>query len=643
MNNEVDVNAVAADVSTQLVKDACSAAFSKVNNLAKSTYRRIFPKFEEHLLDMHKQISIVKIITSQDTPVDFEKVYTPSNFKQGKRIVPEIELVSSILSGKRCILTGNGGAGKTFAMKNMWLEVFRKGSGQVPILVELRKLNSLSTYDIMNFIRLNSFGRAEFDEVTFKHFCEQGAFTFLLDGFDEVSKEKRGDLEKQILELSRRYEKCGLIVSGRPDERFGAWTEFYIYKSEPFGYDQFRELISKVPFDTLTKKAFQRVATQDFFDSHESFLSNPLLSLMMLLTFRDNAEIPSRLSTFYERCFSTLYAQHDALKESFSRKKSLDQLHFKRLFSAFSLITYLGSKPSLNGSELIQTIERAKVITNIDVGIDDAKHDILESVNLLIKEGDSYYYIHRSFQEFFAANCVVSVLSSKQGEMISKFAKRTNDSTLRLTYELHQKLVEDEVVIPRYKRMKEDGNLPQKISKVSPFNAISCSGLSLRIRLKTYTRKGQSGFRYGLYGFLPSWNDDYEILVPTVQAIVDRSGDIQGLQSILIDQMLVKFIRSQGINEIHGEGLDVEGGDILSVVISFAQDSISISVGAEEGGSDIELSGDVEATIRDIVEKSSLDMERKLVEVNKSIVRTCESIMMAQCEHETILDGLGEI
>lgn len=643
MSDQIDLNAVAADVSVKLVQDACREVFSRMNGLAKSTYKKLFPGFEEHLLGIREQISVVKIITSQDIPVKFTQVYTSSKFKCGEEIYEECELIDAMLSGKRCVLMGNGGAGKTFMMKNIWLEVFRRNVGEVPILVELRKLNSLSTYDIVSFIRLNFFGKTEFDDATFKHFCEQGVFTFLLDGFDEVTKEKREDLEKQILELSRRFPKCGMIVSGRHDERFKAWKEFYIFRSEPFGYDQFRDLISKVPFDHGTKKAFLKVASAEFFEKHNSFLSNPLLSLMMLLTYRDNAEIPSRLSTFYERCFSTLYAQHDALKESFSREKSLDQLRFKKLFSAFSLITYLDSKPNLNESDFIQAIEKAKGVADINVGVDDARHDILESVNLLIKEADNYYYIHRSFQEFFAANCVVSVLSTKQGEMISRFAKRNHDATIALTYELHQKLVEDEVIVPRYQVLKKNGNLPQKISRSYKYNAISASGFSVHVVLKRFQKHGDPKIRYAFIGCKPSWDDDYEVLVSTMVAVMkDRTfSSLTGMAVVSVLIPLVhKFDSDLGGDVFDHEAIDFIDEGIFSFDISYSADSIIVTSADGRDAEDTQESDWLEGLIKEEIENISLGIEKKLLDVNKLVVKGCESILIAQDKHKNILDDL---
>lgn len=641
MTNELDMNVVAAEVSVQLIKDTMNATFQKISKAAKFVYDVHFTDFEEHMLAVYQRIATVKIITSRDQPVNFSSVYTSSGFTCGETKFSDDKLIEVLISGKRCVLSGNGGAGKTFMMRNIWLEIFKKKQKKVPILVELRKLNSLSTYDVASFIRANSFGNINFDESTFQHFCEQGAFIFLLDGFDEVVKEKREDLERQILALSRKFTECGLIVSGRPDDRFDAWSDFYTFKAEPFDYNQFRVLINKVPFDDETKGAFLKVATEGFFNEHQSFLSNPLLSLMMLLTFRDNAEIPTRLSTFYENCFNTLYTQHDALKESFNRKKSLDQLRFKRLFAAFSLVTYLATRPSLDAAEYIAAIERAKGIAGIDLGVDEISHDFLESVNLLVKEGSTYSYIHRSFQEFFAAYCVSGVISSnEQGDVLTKFAKRSYDNTLRLTYEMHPKLVENTLIIPRYETFKLENRLPRKTQKSLPFNAAARAGLSITVVFRTSAQKTDNKASVFISGFRIDWREDYEILSAAVKVLRARAQQYtRSLFDNILDVTVMGIMREVSSELLDNDPVDLDFEEHMSIKILFDPDSANVSI---EG----DLNDD-SAHVNDVLEKcknyfvlNCHKIEKAIIYNNKSIVELSESILSVRGKYKSIL---GEI
>lgn len=505
--------------------------------------------------------------------------------------------------------------------------------------MELRKLNSLSSYDVVSFIRASAFGNTEFDEATFAHFCSQGAFVFILDGFDEVIREKREELESQILALSKKFPSCGLVVSGRPDSRFDAWGEFSTFKAAPFGYDQFRSLIGKVPFDSETKRAFLKIATESFFAEHESFLSNPLLSLMMLLTFRDNAEIPGRLSTFYENCFATLYAQHDALKESFNRKKTLDQLRFKRLFSAFSLVSYLASKPSFDGAEFISTIEKAVSITGIAESVENISHDFLESVNLLVKEGQTYYFIHRSFQEFFAAYCVCNVISARQqGDVLTKFAKRRFDSSLRLTYELHPRLVEDSLLMPLYRELNKASRLPRKAARGARFNAVNRTGLALTIGFvfRRVPPGSPSAGRSMSYRF--KWDEQYEVLSNAVSVIGSSpNGERQRLLGGSLDMIVIDAMHTK-IFSVPTSILDQPDDLRVEVELSFTADDIEIEMSAD---SNFEAYlEEIGPSLRDYLLSCAVNIERRIVENNKYIVQCADLMLSNRGPYD---DVLGEV
>ncbi|MCL4068988.1 NACHT domain-containing protein [Pseudomonas sp. GX19020] len=638
--SEIDINAIAADASVRLVKDACASALNGASDVLRSLRARFFTDFEDHILSIHENLSKVKIITGGDRPINFTSIYTPSNFTCAGTSYKDDDVMASVVAGKRCVLSGHGGAGKSFMMRHVWLEVVKRKSGKVPVLVELRRLNSLSSYDMTSFIRAAIFGSLDLDETVFRKFCEKGLFVFLFDGFDEVSRSKREELEAQILLMSRSFPKCGFVVSGRPDDRFSAWVEFYVFKADPFDYDQFKQLIDKVPFEQASKKAFQKIANERFFIKHKSFLSNPLLSLMMLLTFRDNAEIPTRLSSFYENCFSTLYGRHDALKEAFSRQKSLDQLRFKRVFSAFSLLTYLEIKPSLNGDEFISSIEKSKSIANISVSVEDIRHDLLESVNLIVKEGDTYSYIHRSFQEYFAAHCVVNVLTSGQAEIIDKFARRSGDQTLRLTHELHPMLVEDQLIIPLFRKLKSAGNLPRRSIKTSKFNAAYRAGLNFKILVRYSKGRRKGEINHYVYGFGVDWVSGYDVLSrAALVAKYDTDVKVGTLHRDLIDDVVMKMINAMNpdpsISSKDLSSLD----ESMNISVNFTPDSFVVSPSDDSDNEVISEKRHAELIkkCRSAVQAIAADLDDFLTRNNKEIFASCEGILRGRDEHNRIL------
>ena len=123
---------------------------------------------------------------------------------------------------------------------------------------------------------------------------------------------------------------------------------------------------------------------------------------MMMMTFRENMNIPKRMSNFYDQAFNTLYQWHDATK-AYNRAKFLDIDEFQRSFALFCMISYHQQKYEFTRSEIIDFINKSNKICAISVNAEDALADYEEAVNLIRQDGLVYVFIHRSFQEYFCA------------------------------------------------------------------------------------------------------------------------------------------------------------------------------------------------------------------------------------------------
>lgn len=483
----IDPNTVMAGVGTALIKDFFVSIRSRLNERFLRSYEKLFPGFEKHLIEVHNRVSIAKVICAQDSPVDFRRLYVSSDLRQGRTEISEDALLARMLEGERIVVNSQGGSGKTFLLRSFWLRLFDYERVKIPIFVELRGLNRFSDIDLEVFIRATAFQYEPMSVDAFRSFCEEGVFCFLFDGFDEVEYRHRDALESQILEISRRYADCALIVTSRPAERFSSWLEFRSYSCLPFTFQKFKELIEKAPFDSKARKNFLKLADSNFFEKHEDFLSNPLLALMMLMTFRDHAEIPNRLATFYENCFLTLYSKHDALKEQFSRNKKLDQNEFRRLFACFCFLSYLRSKQDFTVDEMYFFIEKAAAHTQCSLSIEEILHEFLETINLVYQEGMKYWFVHRSFQEYFAAYYATKVLIKDNGRVFDVFAKRHGDATLLLSYQLHPDLVTKDFLLPsidefraRFEPFLGKARLPRYA--LTSFLGFECRSVLLRER-----------------------------------------------------------------------------------------------------------------------------------------------------------------
>lgn len=129
---------------------------------------------------------------------------------------------------------------------------------------------------------------------------------------------------------------------------------------------------------------------------------------IMLEVYRKNARVPQKQPDFYMYAFSVLYQQHDARKDVFRREilSKLEFLDFQNLFAYLSYHSYFGiNSDEFTQQELLTIIRNAKEDKIIDDPVDEDKflRDLIDSVCVLTQDDIKYRFIHRSFQQFYAA------------------------------------------------------------------------------------------------------------------------------------------------------------------------------------------------------------------------------------------------
>ncbi|AHM03646.1 hypothetical protein roselon_01256 [Roseibacterium elongatum DSM 19469] len=457
---EQETKEIAAQAAAQLIKDGLGAIFDSLNDKLSLGRAQFIEGFERYCSHMYAKNTQIRTLHSKNAPVSLFDIYVESSFEVGedffdKERFSEKELVTNFVNGQRVIVKGNGGSGKTVFLKHLWVSLLKQKKEKIPVFVELRRLNDLQTINVKSFCRSELQAESVLTNGVFEKLCERGRFSFIFDGFDEVVRDKRRIVERQIIELADSYRDCSFLVSGREDDRFSSWSDFEVYTVAPLSIEEVRELIEKIRFDTKVKKKFLEALDEDFYQQHKSFLSSPLLAVMMLMTFNENATIPSKLTGFYDSAFQTLLTWHDATKDSFQRDRALSVDEFRVVFSTFALLSYYDSVLEFNDSELRKYIGKALRYHKFLAEIEDVRLDFCESVNLLQRDGLKYVFVHRSFQEYFAAECAMHVVSGKAEKFLDVFSKRLRDNVFLMCFELHPELTFDAYFEPRVSRFHE--------------------------------------------------------------------------------------------------------------------------------------------------------------------------------------------
>jgi hypothetical protein len=396
--------------------------------------------YSAYLAETNERVSMVKTFANPARPVSLFDHFVTTELKHDKKgkAINQDDLIDKLKNPARVVVSATAGYGKSMLMRFMALSLYENPQGRIPIFIELRDLNRVTSPNLITYINAVYKTTNQIGVEAFRQGLQIGAFLLILDGFDEVNHELRKLIEDQILDVARMYPKTSIVVSGRPDDKFLSWRTFEVFKVEPMSKTRVIELINKLEYDRGTKKRFVSKIKSGLFETHQSFLSTPLLAILMLLTFEENANIPDKMHLFYAKAFETLFHKHDAMKEQYERqrKSSLQIDEFEKVFSIFCLNTYVLEKLEFTEVELIKFIRDALTYAQREANPADVLFDLDQAVCLIQKEGTSYFFVHRSFQEYFTAVFLASCPEEVRDEFIERVAARYWDNVLPMLFDM---------------------------------------------------------------------------------------------------------------------------------------------------------------------------------------------------------------
>lgn len=462
--------------TTALFKAATERAERVIKGPAKARLIKALASLQGYssfLNETRERVSTFKTFADPTKPVSLLDHFVETRFEKASQVKPitQDELINKLKRPCRIVISATAGYGKSMVMRYISLALFENPIGRIPLFLELRNLNRVSSPSIISYLHSSYRQTSEIQVEAFKQGLEGGAFAIILDGFDELNHELREKIEDEILSISKSYSSCPIVISGRPDDRFKSWRNFHIWKVSPMEKKQIVELINKLDYDKGVRKRFVDKVKNGLYDSHKSFLSTPLLAILMLLTFEQNANIPDKMHLFYGEAFKTLFHKHDALKEQYdrSRKSGLAVDEFEKVFSVFCLKTYVQEKTEFSENEIRQSINHSLTFSNVDIKVDDFLFDIDEAICLMMKEGSSYFFIHRSFQEYFTAVFLSSCPESIRDDFMEKFCNRYWDNVLPMLFDMASQQIEPTWVIKNTKDYFNEVGLDGK--KLHPLNS----------------------------------------------------------------------------------------------------------------------------------------------------------------------------
>ena len=451
MYENFDFESIVANFIIRIAPNLYRFGSTLIESSSKKNEEAITNTYSAYLIGAAERYGKAKSFFIQDTPTSLYDFYVPVRISSGDLNLPKVSLNDIFCLTKHAVITASAGAGKSMLLRHLFIDAIRN-SDRVPVFIELRRIND-SNFALLDEIvsELESFG-FDLGEEYIKKGIAQGQFVLFLDGYDEVKDDLRNELNNQIDVLSKYAPECILVISSRHDETFSRWEDFREFSVEPLSLNEACELVEKLPYDEVLKDKFISDLRSSLYGLHKSFLSNPLLLSIMLLTYGESADIPQKLSLFYNQAYESLLYRHDARKGGFKRDRrtALDTQDFARIFSAFCLRTYDAHKFSFTRLEVLEYLEKAIANVEMVVNTQDFLDDCLKAVCLLMEDGLNITFSHRSFQEYFVARYIRNADPAVQKKLLTRFESTIRmDNVYSLLYEMNPDLVERELLVPR--------------------------------------------------------------------------------------------------------------------------------------------------------------------------------------------------
>jgi len=435
--------------------------------------------FTGYLEKSYRKYSTIKTLLYKDEPRKLRDFFVVPNLqKLNKNKISVVSAEDSISvrdfsQNNFTIAQGTGGIGKSMLMKHLFLSELET-CDFIPVFFELKDINKQD--DDYNLIDAIFEGMNILDKSTSKtaieYALEEGLFMILLDGLDEIDDDKFKVFTEKLNDFCDKYPCNNVIMSSRPIDDFIPFEKFTVLNTMKMNKNQAISLIDKLDYQDDSKQKFITALDDGLFKKHEEFASNPLLLTMMFLTYDEFAEIPETPHLFYERAFETLFIKHDRTKEGYTRKieSGLRSDLFKKVFATFCCMTYYNNILSFSESDLINTLSKVKTeVANdgIDFDIEKYIRDLTNAVCMLYKEGYTYSFTHRSFQEYFTAVYLkeqTDDIMEKRGLAIIKknINKATGDRTLQMIYSMAKNKFEKNILLPLLNEIESnfiDGDL----------------------------------------------------------------------------------------------------------------------------------------------------------------------------------------
>lgn len=436
--------------------------------------------FQKYLNAASAYFSTKKTLLYAEKPHPFYDLYVCNDIRyrgfritgardsKAEKAISNVTMDKLEAESKYIIIQGTGGIGKSMLLTHLFLSsaAQTEETGCTPLLLSLKDYKD-TTCGIVDFIwkSVKEYD-SEITPTSIINALQQRQLILLLDGLDEIQSSVKDSFDKDLDALIKSYPGNTIVMTSRPVTSFISYAKFSLFDILELTKKQAIELVEKLEFwDTDGKSNFLEALDKTLYYSHREFASNPLLLTIMLMTYSSFGEVPAKMHVFYSKAYETMARLHDASKGSFKRPlhAKLTPEEFAKYFSQFCARTYkdeILEFDSMLFNAYMKKVLKGAAPEHQNIAPRDFLLDLTDNLCIMYREGEHYYFIHRSFQEYFAAVYFASEYDSnlsKVGVFFENMKHRSyTDRTFDMLYDMIPEKIERFVFLPYLEKLIAD-------------------------------------------------------------------------------------------------------------------------------------------------------------------------------------------
>lgn len=429
--------------------------------------------YEPYLSSVCKRLSTVKTVI-QDEGIPYEDIYVnqdltnrvwynddDSIYSFNTPIITEPGILSLKEYANHLVIQAAGGMGKSMLMRHLMHDGAEKylSLEKITIFAWLMDYNHRN-YDISDFLydEIKKYF-PDYKREAFEKHLRENRFIFLLDGLDEIKSAFRKKFLSKLHAFSCTYSDIQIIMTSRPfslDTELGDFKELSIC---PLSEAKAKELANKIPTSSPERKErFITALELHLYRDYHVFAKCPLLLTFMLMTYDYYGRIPNNRARFYDRIYTVLAERHDQSKGLFERtlESGLNPERYREIFAALCANSYLAEMRSFSYSRLRSAFRDILKASPYEeehiIDPDSCIKDALTGVCMLYREGETFYFVHNSFQEYFTAISFARQDPDYLKIILEKLylmgERRSGDMTLQFLYEIMPDRINELLIHP---------------------------------------------------------------------------------------------------------------------------------------------------------------------------------------------------